>query len=203
VLASPNNSVIAGKAGEKVTYKVTVTNLQNTPMSGVFVHWQSTLGTIDQKATATSGVVDVDFIPGRIQGEETPLFWLDLGEKLPAPALAVIAESSSYEFPPNLSSEVPAYAVPAGFEVELYAVMEDNYRNRGINAPVNWNYQIAGGSSGEAVIRASTVTNQEGLARAFVSSPTGGSFRFMVRSASGDKSLVFDPITFLPGTPAA
>ncbi|WP_213938298.1 Tc toxin subunit A [Pseudomonas sp. dw_612] len=198
-----NNSVIAGKAGEKATYRVTVNNLQNTPMSGVFVHWQTTLGTIEEKATSTSGVVDVDFIPGRIQGEETPLFWLDMGEKLPAPAVSVLADSRSFEFPPNLSSEVPAYDVPAGFEVELYAVMEDNYFNRGINATVNWNYRVADSSSGEAVIRAGSLTNQEGLARAFVSSRTGGSFRFMVRSSSSDTSLEFDRITFLPGTPAA
>lgn len=203
VLVSPSNSVIAGKDKEKVTYMLTVTNMQNTPMSGVFVHWQTTLGTIVESATSTTGVAQVDFIPGRILGEETPLFWLDLGEKLPAPTLAVIADSNSFAFPPELSSKVPAYDVPAGVEVELYAVMEDNYFNRGINSPVNWNFEVDEGSSEVAVIRAGAVTNQEGLARAFVSSPTGGSFRVMVRSASGDNSLEFDPITFLPGTPAA
>jgi uncharacterized repeat protein (TIGR01451 family) len=198
-----NNSAIAGKTGEKVTYKVTVTNMQNTPMSGVFVHWQTTLGTIQEVATSTTGVAQVDFIPGRIQGEETPLFWLDLGGKLPAPTLAVTADPASYDFPPYLSSEVPAYDVPAGFEVELYAVLEDDYFNRGINAPVNWHSRVVDGGSGVAVIRAGTVTNQEGLARAFVSSPIGGSFRITVRSGSSDKSLDFNLIKFLPAPPAA
>ncbi|KQV19414.1 hypothetical protein ASC74_21655 [Pseudomonas sp. Root329] len=198
-----NNEAIAGKREEKVTYKVTVTNMQNLPMSGVFVHWQTTLGTIVESATSPEGVANVDFIPGGIQGEETPLFWLDLGEKLPAPELAVIADADSYAFRTELSSEVPAYDVPAGFEVELYAVMEDNYFNRGIDSPVNWSSRVAAGSSGEAVIRAGAVTNQEGLARAFVSSSTGGSFIFKVLSTSSSTGLDFERITFLPGLPAA
>ncbi|MDR9754609.1 Tc toxin subunit A [Pseudomonas sp. SZMC_28357] len=202
-LASPSNSVIAGKPGEKVIYKVTVTNMQGTPMIGVFVHWQATLGTIEEDATSTAGEVLAHFIPGKIQGEETPLFWLDMGEKLPAPAVAVIAESSTYDFPPALASGVPEYDVPPGIEVELYGVMEDDYHNRGINSPVNWSYEPVSPTSGEALIRASAVTNQEGLARAFVSSPTGGSFRFKVRSGSSDTGLDFEPITFLPGSPAA
>lgn len=199
-----NNTVIAGKSGEKVTYEVTVTNMQGEKMGGVFVHWQATLGTIVEKATSTTGMVQVDFIPKGVLGAETPLFWLDLGEKRPADKLFVEAEASSFEFPPGLSSGAPIYDVPAGVEVELYAVMRDRYRNLGIGYPVNWHSNLVGGDSSQvALIRASNVTNQEGLVRAFVSSVTGGTFEFFVRSASSDKALYFDAITFLPGTPAA
>lgn len=201
-----DNSVIAGKSDEKVTYKLTVKNMQDQAMRGVYVHWQATLGTIVEGATNEAGEVKVAFIPGRTLGAETPLFWLDLGEKQPAPLVEVIADSDSYSFPPELSSGVPTGEVPPGAEVELYAIMEDSYFNRGINAPVNWRLKPAVTGSlatdtDSVVIRFGGLTNSEGLTRAFVSSPAGGSFSFNVLSTGSDQSLDFAPITFLPSTP--
>lgn len=202
-----NNTVIAGKTGETVTYKVTVTDMQNRPMKGVYVHWQATLGTIVEGATTEDGEVSVNFIPGRTLGADTPLFWLDLGEKQPADPVEVIAESSSYYFPAGLASDVPSGEVPVGAEVELYAIMEDNYRNRGINSPVNWSVKVLADTGSLATdtdsvaIRFAPVTNSEGLTRAFVSSPTGGKYVLRVLSTSSSRGKDFGPITFLPYTP--
>ncbi|MDI3358398.1 Tc toxin subunit A [Pseudomonas sp. UYIF39] len=202
-----NNTVIAGKTGETVTYKVTVTDMQNRPMKGVYVHWQATLGTIVEGATTEDGEVSVNFIPGRTLGADTPLFWLDLGEKQPATSVQVIADAGSYRFPPALASEVPTGDVPAGAEVELYAVMQDSYRNLGINAPVNWTLKVSADTGSLATntdtvaIRFGPTTNSEGLTRAFVSSSTGGTFIFRVLSTSSSTGLDRGPITFLPYTP--
>jgi hypothetical protein len=149
----------------------------------------------------------VNFIPGRTLGADTPLFWLDLGEKQPATSVQVIADAGSYRFPPALASEVPTGDVPAGAEVELYAVMQDSYRNLGINAPVNWTLKVSADTGSLATntdtvaIRFGPTTNSEGLTRAFVSSSTGGTFIFRVLSTSSSTGLDRGPITFLPYTP--
>ena len=190
-----DNSAIAGKPGEKVTYRVAVRNMQEQVMSGVFVHWQATLGTIVETATTEAGEALVEFIPGQVLGVDTPLFWLDMGEKQPAPLVEVVADSQSYDFPPEYASDVPTGEVSVGAEVELYAIMEDDYFNRGIDAPVSWSGR---GETGSVVIRFGGRTNNEGLTRAFVSSPSGGTFILKVTSTGSDKSLEFGPITFLP-----
>ena len=201
-----NNSAIAGKAEEKVTYKLTVRNMQDEEMSGVYVHWQATLGTIAEKATTEKGEVLVEFIPGRVLGEDTPLYWLDLGEKQPAQPVEVIADSRSYAFPPELASGVPTGEVPPGAEVELSAIMEDNYFNRGIGATVDWSLKVLTETGSPATdtgvsIRFVGHTNSEGRTWAVVSSSTGGEFTFRVLSTSSSNSLDFGPITFLPRTP--
>ncbi|APV38754.1 hypothetical protein PFAS1_05160 [Pseudomonas frederiksbergensis] len=199
-----DNTVIAGKPDQKATYKLTVRDMQGRAMSGVYVHWQTSLGTIVEKVTTETGDVLVDFIPGRVLGADTPLFWLDMGEKQAAPPVEVVADSNSYRFPPELASGLPTGEVPAGAEVELYAVMQDNYSNRGINAPVSWNLKTmkeadsAATDSDSVVIRFGSLTNSEGLTRAFVSSPTGGRFMFRVLSTSSSNSKDFGYITFSP-----
>ena len=199
-----DNSVIAGKPGQKVSYKLTVRDMQDRPMNGVYVHWQTRLGTIEEEATTEAGEVEVDFIPGRVLGLDTPLFWLDMGEKQSATDVEVVADGRSYDFPPALASRVPTGEVAAGAEVELYAVMEDDYSNRGINAPVNWSLKVTKEADGavtdpdSVVIRAGSKTNSEGLTRAFVSSPMGGRFMFRVLTTSSGNSKDFGPITFLP-----
>ncbi|WKV95761.1 hypothetical protein PYV50_16955 [Pseudomonas sp. H22_DOA] len=48
-----------------------------------------------------------------------------------------------------------------------------------------------------AIVRPSQAfTNQQGLTRVFVSSPTGGTFEFSVLSQGSEEEAVFNPITF-------
>jgi len=199
-MVSGSNTVIAGKSGEKVTFKVTVTDMQNRPMSGVFVHWQCTLGTIAEEATDTAnGEVLVDFVPGKVQGDDTPLFWLDMQEKQPAGVVSITHDADNLSF--SDLSEVPTGPVPAGIEVELYAVAKDNYRNLCMNATVNWSVITEPAGAGEAIVRYADVTNSQGLARALVTSVTGGKFRFRVMSTASSGVALFDAITFLPPAP--
>lgn len=195
-----DEAMVPGR-GDKATYRLTVKDMQDRLMSGVFIHWQTSLGTIVERATRQDGTVEVEFTPGRVQGVDTPLYWLDLGEKQPAPSVMIITDSNSLSFPPGKTSGVPTDAVPAGGEVELFAVMEDDYRNLGMDALVNWSAEALDGSSGPAVVRHGPTTNSEGVTRAFVSSPTGGKFEFKVMSTGSGHSLLFEPITFLSGTP--
>ncbi len=45
------------------------------------------------------------------------------------------------------------------------------------------------------------LTNQEGLTRVFVSSPTGGTFEIKATSLSSTKNVLFEPITFAGAAP--
>lgn len=197
-----NSSVVAKKPGEKVTYKVTLKDAKGKALSGVNVYWRATLGTIEKGATEQDGTLLATFIPGKVMGRETPLLWLDLFEPQYAPAVQIEADFASLSFPVEELSPTPLGEVPTGQEVELYAVLEDGYENRGQNSLVDW----FGKSDSSTKLDVATIrpaqgfTDQMGLTRVFVSSKTGGTFVFSVRTQSGESERVFvDAITFVGG----
>ena len=78
-------------------------------------------------------------------------------------------------------------------------MLEDNYGNRGQNSLVEWFGKNVPPAKMDAVtIRpAQGFTDQQGLTRVFVSSKTGGTFVFSVRSQSGENERIFPhAITF-------
>ncbi|WLH34479.1 Tc toxin subunit A [Pseudomonas sp. FP2196] len=191
--------VVANKPGEKVTYKVTLKNAEGKLLSGVRVYWRATLGSVETGATELDGTLLANFIPGSVMGKETPIFWLDLFEPEYAPPVEIGADFSSLSFPLSELSPTPLGQVPKGQEVELFAVLEDDYENPGQNSLVDWFARSTGSSTNAvATIRpAQGFTNQQGLTRVFVSSTTGGTFTFSVRTQSGESERTFvDPITF-------
>ncbi|TYJ98704.1 virulence plasmid 28 protein [Cucumis melo var. makuwa] len=132
-------------------------------------------------------------------GRDTPMFWLDLFEPQYAPPIEISADFATLSFPIAELSPTPLETVKHGHEVELYAVLEDAYGNRGQNSLVEW----FGKSVPPAKMDATTIrpaqgfTDQQGLTRVFVSSKTGGTFVFSVRSQSGESERIFpNAITF-------
>ncbi|MHC8373412.1 Tc toxin subunit A [Pseudomonas sp. MDT1-85] len=194
-----DSTVVANKPGEKVTYKVTLNNTEGAALSGVNVYWRATLGTIETGATEIDGTLLATFTPGKVMGRDTPLLWLDLFEPQYAPAVQIDADFASLSFPLAELSPTPLGEVPKGQEVELYAVLEDRYGNRGQNSLVEWHWEtVPPAKLDDATIRpAQGFTDQQGLTRVFVSSKTGGTFLFGVRTQSGEGERVFvDPIKF-------
>lgn len=194
-----DSTVVANKPGEKVTYKVTLKNAAGKALSGVSVYWRAALGTIATGHTDLDGVLLATFTPGKIVGIDTPLLWLDLFEPQYAPPVEITADHSSFSFPLAELSPTPLTDVPAGQEVELYAVLEDDYGNRGQNSLVEWFGQSTPPSTvNGATIRPSQgFTDHQGLTRVFVSSASGGTFTFKVRTQAGDAERNFvDPIKF-------
>ncbi|MBC8996615.1 virulence plasmid 28 protein [Pseudomonas sp. N40(2020)] len=198
-----NNDVVANKPGEHITYKVTLRDAKGAALSGVNVYWQATLGRIETGATQIDGTLLAEFIPGKVMGTDTPIFWLDLFDPEYAPPLVVAFEVQSLSFPGAELSPTPSGDVPQGQEVELYAVLEDGYENRAGNSLVDWYAEsLPPTKFAVATIRPSQgFTDQQGLTRVFVSSSTGGTFVFKVRSQAGDAQRTFvDPITFVGGS---
>ncbi|WP_330207710.1 Tc toxin subunit A [Pseudomonas sp. AM14(2022)] len=189
--------VVAGKTGEKVLLTVTLKDADDQPLSGVNVYWQVSLGTIVAKATEFDGTVTVEYLPGKVMGQETPLFWLDLIDAQQAPTIHISDDAVTLSFPGPLTAQVPLQPVPAGQEVELYATLRDVYQNPGRNRLVRWFAEPVSGSSGSPVIRPEqNHADFEGVTRVYVSIPSGGEFIFSVRCDANDSETFFDPITF-------
>ncbi|MFJ2487333.1 Tc toxin subunit A [Pseudomonas sp. NPDC087639] len=198
-----DNNVVANKPGEHITYKVTLCDAKGAALSGVNVYWQATLGRMETGATQIDGTLLAEFIPGKVMGTDTPIFWLDLFDPEYAPPLEIGFEVQSLSFPLAELSPTPLGDVPQGQEVELYALLEDRYANRGKNSLVEWFAESVGPEKNAlATIRPSQgFTDQQGLTRAFVSSSTGGTFIFSVRTQGGDAERTFvDSITFASGS---
>jgi hypothetical protein len=194
-----NTDVVANKPGAHITFTVTLKDAGGNPLSGVDVHWRATLGSIATQATDVYGKVEAQFIPGKVTGTDTPLFWLNLFEPMYAPTIDVVADAFTLQFPPPLMSQVPLGAVAYGQEVELYATLMDRYTNLAKNSLVRWSFEVVepGVETPSLIIRpAQGYTNQEGVTRVFVSSPTGGTFRISVWSESGESSSDFESIIF-------
>jgi hypothetical protein len=193
-----SNYLIAKKADEKATYKVTVTDAADTPLSGVNVNWQTTLGTMRNIATDINGEVEVEYRPGEVMGVDQILYWLDLFAPEPVAPVYINFDGSTMGFPSEFKSPIPLGIVPRGQEIELYATAEDRYGNLGKDVLVKWFVESVPPSKiNEAIIRpADGFTNQEGVTRVVVSSPTGGTFVFSVRTDGGEIEAYFEPITF-------
>ncbi|MCU1751292.1 Tc toxin subunit A [Pseudomonas sp. 6D_7.1_Bac1] len=190
--------LVANKPNEQATYRVTVEDITGKGLSGVFVYWQTELGSINKSATNTSGVATAVFTPGKVMGTAAPRFWLDLHPKQQAPNVVIGADKTKLAFPSPLQSEVPDGITPFGQEVRLSAVMKDQYGNPGINRPVSWSADSTeSGVPVEGVVRPSeALTNKDGVTQVYVSSPSGGTFEVSVKSTESGISALFEPITF-------
>ena len=194
-----NNSVIAGSPG-KIIFNIVLRDSDGNGLSGVSIQGQASLGTLDIERTDPWGVATATFTPGKVMGIERPLFWLPLIAPQEAPAIQLTDDGLNLDFPPPFISRVPVDIVPAGQAVELSAVLIDRYGNLGKSRLVRWSAEAIGDDpllTVEAVIRpAQGLTTQEGIARAVISSPTGGKFRCTVFSESSEIGVDFDPIEF-------
>ncbi|EJN25745.1 virulence plasmid 28 protein [Pseudomonas sp. GM79] len=198
-------TLIANKPGEKAVFTVTVTDANLSPLSGVTVYWQSSLGVISKSDTDPSGVATAEFVPGNIMGTATLYCWLDLLEKLQAATLIIGPDPATLEFPSMLMSEVPDREVPFGQSIELFAVMKDRFTNLGIGIPVRWGWEAIPDESGIArdnpqlTIRPDdALTNDKGLTQVDVSSATGGTFevKIDIELPGNNTVALFEYITF-------
>ncbi|MFZ3281551.1 Tc toxin subunit A [Pseudomonas sp.] len=190
--------IVAGST-DHATFTVTVTDAGGAPLSGVTVHFRASLGQIQSGDTQPGGTFTARYTPGMEMGVDTPVYWLDLFEPQNAPAINLTCDLATLEFVTRLTSPLPLGDVARGEDVELHVTLKDRYNNLGKNEWVEWTFE--GGQANESALIRPTraLTNQEGLARAFVSSTTGGTFRFRVNCERAGRSLLFDAITFEGG----
>ncbi|AVU75471.1 Tc toxin subunit A [Pseudomonas rhizophila] len=196
VTCNPDKSTVVAGTDETITFTVTLMDSDGNPLSGVNVYWSAELGTVETKATEPDGVVEAVYKPGKVTGWDTPQFWLDLFEREYAPTVEVTIDAKHIAIPSRYMSPVPLEAVPAGQEVELYATIKDVHGNIAKNHLTRWLSRDLDDGGGTVVYRPDqSYTNQEGVARTFVSSPTGGKFQISV-APEGSVLANFPPIIF-------
>jgi hypothetical protein len=190
--------VVANKPDEKIIFTVTLKTPGGKALSGVYVHWRTSLGTVAAKATQVDGTVQVEYLPGKVMGQEVPLFWVALIDAQQAPLVTVSDDVQTLAFPGPLMSLVPEAPIPAGQAFELTATLRDDYKNLGRNRLVRWFAESTNGTRlPVALIRPEqTYTDAVGITRVFVSSPSGGTFRFSVLCEASSNTGYFEPITF-------
>nr|WP_256671810.1 hypothetical protein [Pseudomonas sp. PB106] len=84
----------------------------------------------------------------------------------------------------------------------MYATLQDQYSNPGANRLVRWEASSSDSEDRLNIRPRQSYTNQDGLARAVVSSAVPGTFIVVVHSESSETSMDFDPITFQDDQPA-
>ncbi|VEF12564.1 toxin [Pseudomonas fluorescens] len=204
-LESDKQYLVAGKPGEQAVYTVTIKDGSGQPLSGIPVYWQTSLGTIESGETLPNGVLEATYTPGKIMGTEKPIFWLNLFDPEYAPTINITFDGKTLRFLPQQMSPVPIGPVGLGQEVELYATLRDGFSNLANNSLVRW--ECKGATMNDTfspIIRPrQTFTNQEGLARAFISSAVAGEFIVSVSSEDSESGTNFDAITFQDDGPPA
>ncbi|MBX9406101.1 Ig-like domain-containing protein [Pseudomonas baetica] len=194
--------IVAGSE-QTATYTVWVKDADGTPLSGVRVNFRASLGTVEASAdTNTDGAAKFTYTPGTTMGTDIPVYWLDLFEPENAWPINLISDRDSLGFVLRLRSPVPSGVVPKGQEVELYATLQDTYKNLGKDEIVDWGWSTQHRQSKAQVRPSHMRTNQEGLTRVFVSSLSGGTYTFSVICQKSAKVAIFGPIEFEGGGPA-
>ncbi|RVD78889.1 Tc toxin subunit A [Pseudomonas koreensis] len=190
--------VIANKPDEKIIFTVTLKTVGGKALSGVYVHWQTSLGTVVAKATEYNGTVQVEYLPGKVMGQEVPLFRVALIDPQQAPSVYISDDPETLFFPAPLKSQVPQESIPAGQEFKLFAKLQDNYRNVGRNRLVRWFATAQDGTATQvAEIRPDqNYTDRDGFTYVLVSSRSGGTFEFSVLCEASSMRAIFDLITF-------
>ncbi|MCX2544697.1 Tc toxin subunit A [Pseudomonas sp. COW5] len=199
---SPDNTEVIAGGPDKIIFTITLKDQNGEALSGVVIHGQSSLGTLEIEKTNPSGIAKATFTPGKVMGAERPLFRVALIAPREAPLIQLTDDGQGLDFPALFMSRVPVSVVPAGQAVELSAVLMDRYGNLGKSRLVRWTAQAIDPEPHllvEAVIRPSQGrTTQEGVARAVVSSSTGGRFMCTVFSEANETGVDFEPIEFAP-----
>lgn len=193
-----SNYAVANKPGERITFKVTLTDAKGLALKGINVYWETALGSIATVATGTDGTLEATFLPGSTLGTETPRLWLDLFKPVNAPEIHVVADAQTLRFPAPEKSPVPSGPVSTDAVVRLSAKLEDRYLNPGINELVEWFADPPAGIIIQPTRQ--TFTDSQGRTEVFVSMATsrGGEFSISVRSQASDAGADFGPITFEP-----
>ncbi|MBN3863866.1 hypothetical protein HCU66_16630 [Pseudomonas frederiksbergensis] len=132
--------LIAKKPDEFATFTVTVTNSTGVALLNVNVHCESALGRFERPmiTTGSDGTATVKFYPDGRMGTVTPVYALDLRDKVPAPRVEIVPDRTTLHVKTEDPFPLPASSVPVGTLVTFRAIVQDNYGNLIADEPVFW-----------------------------------------------------------------
>ncbi|EJM16118.1 virulence plasmid 28 protein [Pseudomonas sp. GM18] len=185
-----NPKLIAGVDQEVAEFLITLLDFFGIPLVGVILYIKTDLGVVltPEVRTDSQGRAWVQLQAGARSGTAHVSYNLPLHEARYAPSVVIGPDEATLRVNTELSSLLPRDPVLAGKlqEVEVDAVLIDDYGNRGVNRPVQW-----ATTNGE--IRPShTVTDKDGVSRVWISSRFPGDAKVSVGNVEGTHRYTFN-----------
>jgi hypothetical protein len=190
-----STTLIANLPQEVAVFDITLLDFYGEPLKGVDIEWTTDLGYLLDLTTRTDhlGRATARLQAGSRMGTARVRFNLLMRDPSYAPSVVIGCDEATLNFPGELMSQLPGNPVLAGHleEVEVYATLVDNYRNRGAFRPVAW-------ATTHGRIRPSeTVTDKNGVTRVRISSLSAGRAKVSVTYPNTEHSADFNnQITF-------
>lgn len=190
-----NLTLIAGLSQEVAEFEITLLDFYGEPLKGVVLNVGTDLGSVltPRIRTDDKGRAWAQLQAGARVGTAHLHYSVPLHEPVYGPSVVIDCDEATLRFNSELSGPVPPHPVLAGrlWEQEMYAVLVDDYRNRGAHRQVAWSTTL-----GE--IRPSqTFTDKDGVSRVWISSLSPGNAEISVGNVEGSHSLTFSrPIVF-------
>lgn len=163
---SPEQLIANHDASDNIaTFTLTIRDLAGEPLHGIVVRWSvEDAGSLHQTQTLTNedGVTTVELHPGVIMGVARVRARIGLDQVIDMPTVLIDCDEVSLRFTTNYSprSSPPSKLAGERESVELFAQLQDQYDNAGVDRLVQWT------TSAGRLLQADTHTDREGYARA-------------------------------------
>jgi hypothetical protein len=185
-----NPTLIANVSQEVAEFEITLLDFYGEPLKGVDLHVGTDLGAVLTPVIRTDdkGRAWALLQAGARMGTAHLHYSVPLHEPVYAPSVVIDCDEGTLKFNSELSSLPPKLPVLAGrlWEQEMYAVLIDDYGNRGAHRSVAW-------STTWGEIRPSeTYTDKDGLSRVWISSLSPGEAKIAVGNVEGSHSFTFN-----------
>ncbi|WP_170206611.1 Tc toxin subunit A [Pseudomonas mandelii] len=184
-----NPTLIANLPQEVAEFEITLLDFYGEPLKGVVLYVGTDLGAVLTPVIRTDdkGRAWAQLQAGGRMGTAHLHYSVPLYEPVYGPSVVIDCDEATLKFNSELSGLPPTDPVLAGrlWEQEMYAVLIDDYGNRGAHRQVAWSTTLGD-------IRPSqTFTDRDGLSRVWISSLSPGDATITVGNVEGSHSLTF------------
>lgn len=190
-----NPTLIANLSQEVAEFEITLLDFYGEPLKRVDLRVGTDLGAVLKPVVRTDdkGRAWVQLQAGARMGTAHVHYSVPLYEPVYAPSVMIDCDEATLKFNSELSGLPPRDPVLAGrlWEQEMYAVLIDDYGNRGAHRQVAWSTTLGDIRPNQ------TFTDKDGLSRVWISSLSPGDAHIKVGNMDGSHSLTFSrPIKF-------
>lgn len=185
--------LIAKKPDERAVFTITLRSLTDEPLVRVTVHWEASLGRLDEDSVVTDGrgMASVTLDAEDEMGVAIVQVHFGLGETQKAPAVTIGFDKATVDF--FDAYREPDSALANRLEPIIYSgFLKDEYGNLGIDHPVTWETTL-----GEFQ-RNVTLAGSQGQVRAELRSlsPSDGPKVIVVARCGNGNDRIFNAVQF-------
>ncbi|MHA3736727.1 Tc toxin subunit A [Pseudomonas sp. Eth.TT006] len=190
-----NPTLIANLSQEVAEFMITLLDFFGVPLKGVVLRIGTDLGAVltPEIRTDDQGRAWAQLQAGARMGTAHLHYSIPLHEPIYGPSVLIGCDEATLKFNSELSGVPPRDPVLAGllWSQEMYAVLIDDYGNRGAYREVVWSTTLG------VISPSRTFTDKDGVSRVWVSSLSPGEAIITVSNVEGSHSFTFSrPIVF-------